>query len=619
MIGAIATAGATTVITNLTNKAVDSLIHMLHEKDEKITIKSGAAFEMYLYNAYDALNWKRTLASGDESLCIIGENNMYVDIGAYYRTPDGKKHDVDTSNVKTILSANDREDKIIVDGTGGAGKSMLMRYLFVDTVSRNAGDYVPVYMELSKIKANSMHEMDVRAFVRQSMDNYGKINLSDTVFDYSLEQGGYVFLFDGFDEVKEDDADDVLDALQKFSAKYSNNAFIISSRERLRLRSLSSFHIIHAKELLKDKAIELAQKFPGHPDIISEFCKNLEDDWFQKYDEFTASPLLLTMMFITFEQNGDISNCLPDFYQDCFDALYNKHDRVHKVGFKRTFHCDISKREFQAVFSHFCFHTWRKEIYEFSEDEMLKSLEESLKKQNLFVSAEDYLKDLTESLCIITCEGHRYRFAHRSFQAYFAAKYTRTLPDQQQKSFLMDKFNWNSDTYWDDNYLGLLNQVDHERFLNNLIEPAFQNFISKYHSEQIFFQHIFSYTDIKIISNAMLSSYNNFELTTLLHLAHFLLYINNYKITITFSFSQKLDPILFRKYSKVDLTTLKNGISLRNVLHSDIISEDDKNMLSNCILDKLQAHKIYQAITDWLAEREAARQKPSSGDKFADY
>ena len=71
MIGAIATAGATTVITNLTNKAVDSLIHMLHEKDEKITIKSGAAFEMYLYNAYDALNWKRTLASGDESLCII--------------------------------------------------------------------------------------------------------------------------------------------------------------------------------------------------------------------------------------------------------------------------------------------------------------------------------------------------------------------------------------------------------------------------------------------------------------------------------------------------------------------------------------------------------------------
>lgn len=616
MIGAIATAGATTATTNLMNKAVDHMMRKMHEKHEKITIESGAAFDAYLKNTYDALNWKRTLASGDESLCIIGENNMYVDIGAYYRTPDGKKHDVDTSNVKTILSANDREDKIIVDGTGGAGKSMLMRYLFVDTVFRNAGDYVPVYMELSKIKVNSTREIDIRAFVRQSMDNYGKISLSDDVFNYSLEQGGYVFLFDGFDEVKEDDADDVLDALQKFSAKYSNNAVIVSSRERLRLRSLSSFQIIHTKELSEFKAIKLAKKFPGHPDTISEFCKNLKDGWFQEYNEFTTSPLLLTMMFITFEQNGDISNCLPDFYQDCFDALYNKHDAVHKVGFKRTFHCDISKREFQAVFSHFCFHTWRQEIYDFSEDEMLDWLEKSLEKQNLSVSAEDYLKDLTESLCIITYEGHRYRFTHRSFQTYFAAKYTCNLPDQKQKEFLIDNFNLDS-IYWDNNYLDLLNQVEHERFLNNFVEPTFQSIISRYNSEQTFHQYnILSCFDMEIDSTPTKTGYTStteFSSPTYdrLLLDRFFLYIN--RINCQRAFKRLL------KYSKIDSITLENGISLRDLLYSDNVSEDDKNMLSNCILDKLQAHEIYQAITDWLAEREAARQKPSSDDKFADY
>ena len=608
MIDAIVTAGATTAITKPINKAVKKLIRIAREKGEKNTIESGAAFEMYLYNAYDALNWKRTLASGDKSLCIIdknnmgeniGENNMYVDIGAYYTT-DHTDYDVDTSSVESILSANDREDKIIIDGTGGAGKSMLMRYLFVDTVSRNAGNYIPVYMELAKIKANSMHEMDIRAFVRQSMDDYGKISLSDDIFDFSLEQGGYVFLFDGFDEIKEEDADDVLDALQKFSAKYSNNAFIVSSRERLRLRALSSFQIIHAKELSKDKAIELAQKFPSHPDIISEFCKNLEDDWFQKYDEFTASPLLLTMMFITFEQNGDISNCLPDFYQDCFDALYNKHDRVHKVGFKRTFHCSISKREFQAVFSYFCFHTWRQEIYDFSEDEMLEWLEKSLKKQNLSVSAEDYLKDLTDSLCIITCEGHRYRFAHRSFQTYFAAKYTRSLSDQQQKEFLTDKFHWDSNMYREDDYLDLLNQVDHERFVNNLIEPLFHNFISKYNSEQTFFQHIFSYTDIRTDSDSMIR-YGDLPLHAVFHLDSLLFYIH-------------------RGDLEVDLKILKTGILLGDLLYyTNNISESDKNALINDTLDALQVHEIYQAITDWLAEREAARQKPSSDDKFADY
>ncbi len=600
------------------NKAVNRMMRKMLEKYEKITIKSGAAFEMYLYNAYDALNWKRTLASGDKSLCIIGkEKNMYVDIGAYYTTPDHTEHAVNTSNVATILEANDREDKIIIDGTGGAGKSMLMRYLFVDTVSRNAGDYIPVYMELAKIKANSMHEMNIRAFVRQSMDDYGKISLSDTVFDYSLEQGGYVFLFDGFDEVKEENANAVLDALQKFSAKYSNNAFIISSRERLRLRSLSSFQIIHAKELSKDKAIELAQKFPGHPDTISKFCENLKGNWFQTHREFAKNPLLLTMMFITFRQNGDISNCLPDFYQDCFDALYDNHDKVHKVVFNRTFHCNISKYEFQAFFSHFCFHTWRKEIYEFSEDEIIKWLKDSLKKQNLSVSAEDYLKDLTDSLCIITCEGHRYRFAHRSFQAYFAAKYTCSLSDEQQKEFLIDNFNLDS-IYWDNNYLDLLNQVEHERFLNNFIEPTFQNIMSKYHSEQMFSQHILSYIDIKMYSTltkpvCVLTT--DFPSPDYKHLLSYI----NCKIAINFSSAKKLDTSLLRKYSEVDLTTLENYISLRDLLHSDNVSEDDKNILSNCILDAFQAHEVYQSITDWLAEREAARQKPSSDDKFADY
>ncbi len=649
MVNDMATAGGKAAATDFANRAVDFMMRKIYEAHEKNTIESGAAFDAYLKNAYDALNWKRTLASGDESLCIIGENNMYVDIGAYYTTPDDKEHDVDTSNVKTILSANDREDKIIVDGTGGAGKSMLMRYLFVDTVFRNAGDYVPVYMELSKIKVNSTHEIDIRAFVRQSMDNYGKISLSDDVFDYSLEQGGYVFLFDGFDEVKEDDADDVLDALQKFSAKYSNNAFIISSRERLRLRSLSSFHIIHAKELSKKKAIKLAQKFPSDSKIIKDkFCKNLKDSWFQTHREFAKNPLLLTMMFITFRQNGDISNCLPDFYQDCFDALYNKHDAVHKVGFKRTFHCNISKHEFQAVFSYFCFHTWRQEIYDFSEDEMLEWLEKSLKKQNFSVSAEDYLKDLIDSLCIITYEGHRYRFTHRSFQTYFAAKYTRTLSDQQQKEFLTDKFNWDSNMYCEGDYLDLLNQVEHERFLSNFIEPIFQDFMSKYHSEQIFFQHILSYSDIKIffaptipdiiqkfnstlnseqrLSQAQASINSTKTKTGSIFIlvlpssdyTHPLSYINC-TITYEFPFAEKLYFTLLRKYSELDYETFKDVISLRDLLHSDIVSEDDKNMLSNCILDAFQAHEIYQAITDWLAERKAARQNPSSSDKFADY
>lgn len=121
---------------------------------------------------------------------------------------------------------------------------------------------------------------------------------------------------------------------------------------------------------------------------------------------------------------------------------------------------------------------------------MLEWLEKSLKKQNLSVSAEGYLKDLIESLCIIIYEGHYYRFAHRSFQTYFAAKYTRTLSDQQQKTFLTDKFHWNSDVHWNNDYLDLLNQVAHERFLNNFIEPVLRDMLSICHTKRRFCANI---------------------------------------------------------------------------------------------------------------------------------
>lgn len=60
-------------------------------------------------------------------------------------------------------------------------------------------------------------------------------------------------------------------------------------------------------------------------------------------------------------------------------------------------------------------------------------------------------------------------------------------------------------------------------------------------------------------------------------------------------------------------------LDLNKLLESDTISQNDKNTIFEYIFEKIPISETYQVITDWLAEREAARQKPSSGDKFADY
>ena len=92
----------------------------------------------------------------------------------------------------------------------------------------------------------------------------------------------------------------------------------------------------------------------------------------------------------------------------------------------------------------------------------------------------------------------------------------------------------------------------------------------------------------------------------------------NYENNKIYSEEKSISTLL-HKHSESDCKILETGIPLRDLLHSDNISKSDRDMLLDYTVGALQVHEIYQAITDWLTAREAARQKPSSGDKFADY
>ena len=88
------------------------------------------------------------------------------------------------------------------------------------------------------------------------------------------------------------------------------------------------------------------------------------------------------------------------------------------------------------MFARFCFQTLFKEKYEFTEAEIVNELQKSLCKLGFSeTSSEDFLFDLRRAVCMIVKEGLIYRFAHRSFQSYFAAYYTASLPDERQKQW----------------------------------------------------------------------------------------------------------------------------------------------------------------------------------------
>ena len=119
---------------------------------------------------------------------------------------------------------------------------------------------------------------------------------------------------------------------------------------------------------------------------------------------------------------------------------------------------------------------------------------------NINFNASNYLKDLTNSVCMLIHEGLEYSFSHRSFQEYFAALYTVQLDDEQQKKFLtawMKESNFRITT----NYLDMLYDLQPARFIKNVLYPGLLEIKNFYEqndkSNETLFSRIYSHIGVR--------------------------------------------------------------------------------------------------------------------------
>lgn len=437
----------------------------------------GKAFTRYLKNATCHYNQVHTIATGDITRTIIGPENIYVSIGVQYKD---RKISTDTVDPMLGISKN-----ILIQGTGGIGKSMMMRYLFLNTAHR--GEHVPVLLELRKISRQAIGEISIIDLIFACLKDFD-VELPREQFEFSLRLGKYLFLMDGFDEVKECMAAETAEKIQQFCSKYPNNPCIITSRPRRDTSPLQTFTTMKSMPLSKEQAVTLASKIWDEDEKTREFCRQLREELYdnERHREFVENPLLLTMMFLTFMRNNSLPNHLAEFYRQAFDALYSTHDSKNKGAYRREFECDmLDAPGFRQILSHFCFHSYRKQDYEFSEDELLIYLENSIKKFGYTeVAASKYFNDLKNVVCLIVKDGEKYRFAHRSFQTYFAACYTTGLNDDSQQSFF-DRMLNDGEVCWEKaDYYELLHQIEGKRFLINALEKNLHSIKNKAMKQQ---------------------------------------------------------------------------------------------------------------------------------------
>ena len=457
------------------NRALNAILDGCVKQYGNTKVRLGSGFTRYLKNATERYNQVHTIATGNIVRNIIGPDNIYVSIGVQ----QGKKK-VKTDTVETMLSVS---KNLLVEGTGGIGKSMMMRYLFLNTAHR--GEYIPVLLELRKISKQSPGSLSIMDLIYTCMKDFD-VELPRDQFEFSLQMGKYLFLMDGFDEVKESLAAETAEEIQKFCSKYPQNPCIITTRPGRDTAPLETFTTVNSMPLSKVQAVELAKKIWDEDEKTREFCRQLEEEIYENetHREFAENPLLLTMMFLTFMRNNSLPDHLAEFYRQAYEALYNTHDSKNKGAYRREFQCDkLDAPGFRLILSHFCFQSYFKQDYEFSEEKLLSYFDRSIKKFGFTeVNADSYFQDLKKVVCLLVKDGEEYRFAHRSFQAYFAACYTEKLNDEQQKKVLHTFIDWGN---WRRNkdYLDILYQLEHERMTINLLEDTIRLYLKKAHED----------------------------------------------------------------------------------------------------------------------------------------
>ena len=482
---AIAAKAAATVAEDIALGTWNRIKRFFKDTNRHDEIILGTAFEEYLENTSTRNSKVKTLIYRHVPKDLY---SFYECIGVRY---DDKA--IRTDHIENIISIS---NKIIISGTGGIGKTTLLKHLFLNTIKETT--YIPVLIELRTVNTMDIEKVCIKKIIYENLKNNG-FKIEEEYFDFSLEQGAYIILFDGFDEVNRDKIQKLTEEIIALSNKYPQNKYIVTSRPTDDFIGWNDFAEMHSMTLSKEQALNLIDKIEFDENVKSIFYKELDESLYEKYKSFASNPLLLTIMLLTFDNRASIPDKLNDFYEQAFATLFNMHDAT-KEAYVRDIRSGLGCEDFKMVFSYFCFRSYFTGENEFNEVTLRNYLQQCQNKfGNIKFVIDDFLMDLTQSVCMLVKEGINYRFTHRSFQEYFAAWYTCKLVDNEQK-ILLENWIKNSNAIQTDSYFTMLFNLQGEKVNKIILYPGIKRIRKKYLETGfsiLFLKYLFSGVNIE--------------------------------------------------------------------------------------------------------------------------
>ena len=254
---------------------------------------------------------------------------------------------------------------------GGYGKSMLLKHMLLcdkrwaDEFSLEKCGCIPVLVNIGDFRGLKPSIGDL---IYKQITRFDHRFKRET-FDEDLDKGIFLFLFDGLDELSEEDATHFARQMNDFSSRHSSNYFILSSRIDDSCGMLKNFKTLQLEPFTKDKAIKLINKFTDFDEETRNgFIAKIKQNRY--LTEIERNPLLLTIKFMVYaKKNEYLGGETYRFYKRAFEVLFEVHDKIDN-NMIRTYKTGLSMKQMDEVLCEFCYSTFIYRWYYFTEEEI---------------------------------------------------------------------------------------------------------------------------------------------------------------------------------------------------------------------------------------------------------
>lgn len=378
-------------------------------KDDLRSVELEDCLSEYLLRCYAKNNIMTTIVFGRLQKTL---EDLYIPLTLEeYRNEDAKW--VIDENCYNIL---DNYSRILIVDMAGMGKSTIVKYFACQGV--NLDKCIPIVIELRRLEKNQ----SILEYIQTQINSLDKNIRIEEIVDI-LKKGDFVIFFDGYDEIANENKSVVLDAIQEFTSKATNTKIVITSREEDDLNSLGEYKCVNIKPLTEEEAYELIKKYDNDGDISKKLVKRLkEDSSMDVLKEFLENPLLVSLLYKTFEYKEEIPYKKIDFYEQVYAALFNDHDKTKGSAYVHEKRTKLDKFQFEQILRAFGFLCLKVDKVEYSSQLIHELLAKAIDRFSwLKINVDDFLYDITHAVPFIQIDGNEYKWVHKTFMEYFAS------------------------------------------------------------------------------------------------------------------------------------------------------------------------------------------------------